>query len=131
KVMASRVIVVLRSLGASERERHDRPARGVARNELVLLVRESGFEICLERLAPGLHVPGAVVLLRPEEPGEALPIGAVRDRDAARLGERREHAARRIGIALALRQLRPAAVLALRGQKLLRGILEVLRFRGG
>lgn len=102
---------------AREQQRHRCPAAGTDGDELVLAVRVTGLEIFLEWLATAFHVPGAIGLLRAQQPRDALLPTYVLHRRAAGQLQRGQDLSRGVRVALHLGRLRPAAVGALFAQE--------------
>jgi len=53
---------------------HSCPTSGCIGNELIFSMRETGFEVFLNRLSSGANVPGTIGLLSTHEECNCLPI---------------------------------------------------------
>src|SRR5262249_41899163 len=82
-----------------QNQRHSRPTRTGGGDPLIGAVRESAFEITLNRKRTRLNQPRAVIALGAEQKPDSAPVGRILHWNAARLMKRDQRLASRIGVA--------------------------------
>src|SRR5262249_31724709 len=101
---------LLRGGGVAERRRCPRSCR--IGDPLIVAVGEDGVEVRLDLWSPALHMPGAIILLSPEQVLDTAFVSGVADRHA-KLVHGKQSLAGCVSVARHIEGLAPAAVLAL------------------